>query len=304
MDNHSNSDNKDQEKLKSRNKPKFFSTEFNASRAVLLFCIVVFCFTVLNVILNPTISEAVIEGSAGATQIDLLEELPGLTEDKLNSKEFRENPFGYYINSLMDTAIFLASLLAVLMLTWHGIKYVSSASFSTKESGKEGITDAILGLVLLLSAYILLQTINPNLLKLDIKPKTIELETSGVDVQVDFTTAIRFVSKIAKSNAALSGVYECTSKLYPIKYFNHDETKRCSAGTRGCPDTCTLVSFDKMPNNHPYKCTYIEKDYEVITRSLQTLTTYRADAEQKKAQFGDNPRLCIGKIKLSYSWCH
>ena len=52
------------------------------------------------------------------------------------------------------------------MIVMGGMEYMTSELVHSKEAGKEKIVHALLGLVIALGAWALLNTINPNLLNL------------------------------------------------------------------------------------------------------------------------------------------
>jgi hypothetical protein len=60
------------------------------------------------------------------------------------------------------------TVLAVVMLVVGGIEYMSTVSVGEKEGAKSRITNALLGLVLALGSYAILNTLNPNLVNLNI----------------------------------------------------------------------------------------------------------------------------------------
>jgi hypothetical protein len=73
-------------------------------------------------------------------------------------------PFGSYLSTLIKIFLGICAVLAMIMIVWGGIEYMTSDLASSKESGKKTITQAILGLLLALGAYLILYTINPDLL--------------------------------------------------------------------------------------------------------------------------------------------
>jgi hypothetical protein len=74
-----------------------------------------------------------------------------------------------YLNTLFKIAITVGAILAVLRLLYAGYIYMMSDVFVSKEKAKEIFREVFLGLFLLLSIYIILAQINPNLLNLDVK---------------------------------------------------------------------------------------------------------------------------------------
>jgi hypothetical protein len=88
----------------------------------------------------------------------LLEPLPGVgaTIDPSTG-------FGDYANKLIRLLIGAAGALAVVMIVIGGIQYMSSDAVGEKQSGKETMSNAVIGLGLALVSYLLLYTINPKL---------------------------------------------------------------------------------------------------------------------------------------------
>ena|SRR3989338_210677 len=80
-----------------------------------------------------------------------------------------EAGLGSYLNLMIRIFIGLCAVLAVVMIVVGGLEYMTSELVSSKEAGKERIRGALLGLLIALSAYALLFTINPDLLNSDIK---------------------------------------------------------------------------------------------------------------------------------------
>jgi len=71
-----------------------------------------------------------------------------------------------YLKFIFPLAIGLAALLALVMITIGGIEYIFSAVPGVKSEGLKRIQEAIWGLLLALAAYLILYTINPDLINL------------------------------------------------------------------------------------------------------------------------------------------
>ena len=71
--------------------------------------------------------------------------------------------FSGYINFLYSLSIGIAGLLAVIKIIVAGVKYMFSDVITDKGSAKKEIQGALFGLLLILGAYIILNTINPQL---------------------------------------------------------------------------------------------------------------------------------------------
>lgn len=86
---------------------------------------------------------------------EYLEPLPGLAGQDADLKGF--------LQGIFNIAIVIAGILAILMIVIGGVTYATTDAFSKKETGIGMITNAIFGLILALGAWIILNTINPDL---------------------------------------------------------------------------------------------------------------------------------------------
>ncbi len=91
------------------------------------------------------------------------------------------NNLSVYLNIMIRLFIGICAVLAVIMIVVGGLQYMTNELISSKEQGKERIMNAIYGLILALGAYMLLYTINPDLLKTDLG----SLESVTVIVDLD-----------------------------------------------------------------------------------------------------------------------
>ena len=82
----------------------------------------------------------------------------------------QNNNLSVYLNLMIKLFIGICAVLAVIMIVMGGIEYMTSELPGMKSEGKERIRNAILGLILALGAWTLLDTINPNLLNTNIVP--------------------------------------------------------------------------------------------------------------------------------------
>lgn len=100
----------------------------------------------------------------GDDDYNLLTPLPlGEGGENVPVIEASEDGFAGFVNDMIVLAIALAAGLAVVMIVIGGIKYMTSESSDGKRSGKEYVTNAVGGLLLALGSFIILNTINPDL---------------------------------------------------------------------------------------------------------------------------------------------
>ena len=108
-------------------------------------------------------SIALLPSTIFAVEYQLLAPIPeaGFTSNPANN-------FGSYAASLIRLIIGAATVLAIIMFIFGGFAYMTSESLSAKGAGRETMMNAVGGLVLLLASYLILNTINPNLLNLNL----------------------------------------------------------------------------------------------------------------------------------------
>ncbi|MEA2112715.1 MAG: pilin [Patescibacteria group bacterium] len=70
---------------------------------------------------------------------------------------------GGYLQNMFKIGISIAGVLAVLMITIGGVQYMTAEAISGKGEAKKKINNAIFGLILALSSFLLLNEIDPNL---------------------------------------------------------------------------------------------------------------------------------------------
>ena len=89
-----------------------------------------------------------------------METIPGSTAPK---------DFCEYIQAVYKFGIWTVGIAGMFMIMFGGYTYLLSAgNNSTMQKGKGFITDAIIGIIMALTAYILLYIINPDLLEIKI----------------------------------------------------------------------------------------------------------------------------------------
>jgi D-alanyl-D-alanine dipeptidase len=75
--------------------------------------------------------------------------------------------FAQYVAALYKFLITIASLAAAVMIVYGGFLYVVGATGAKVKQGKGIIVDALVGLILVMGAYVILSTVNPATLELN-----------------------------------------------------------------------------------------------------------------------------------------
>lgn len=116
--------------------------------------IIVFSFVILPLFVNAQ--------TTGSFNYTPLEKIPGSDTEPGKAIDF----YGY-ISAIYKFGIWTVGIVALFMLVFGGYTYITSAgNNSSMETAKKIITDAIVGVIMALTAYLLLYVINPDLVKM------------------------------------------------------------------------------------------------------------------------------------------
>ena len=119
-----------------------------------------FCFFAFGLFIFSSFSFAFV--SHAQYNYSLMEPIPGFEQ---------ASSFPDYILAIYKFGIWTVGISALLMITIGGFMYMTSAGNTSKSGGaKEIIKDALIGLVVALAAYLILYVINPDLIKINLKP--------------------------------------------------------------------------------------------------------------------------------------
>jgi hypothetical protein len=140
--------------------------------------------------------------------------IPGLTEgvtaDSASLATFFNNLYKYLIG--------IAAVLAVIEIILGGLEISTKDSVSKQSDGRERITQAIFGLILVLSPVLVFSIINPSILNLSLNLPPINLTTSP-----------------AAPPAIVGGVQNCTAGSTQTECVAADQAACRAAG--GTPET-------------------------------------------------------------------
>ncbi len=105
--------------------------------------------------------------------------IPGLTDSSATSV-INSTTLANFFNNLYKYLVGLAAILAVIEIIWGGLEISTKDSVSKQSDGKERITQAIFGLILVLSPVLVFSIINPSILNLSLNlPPLIPGATQG-----------------------------------------------------------------------------------------------------------------------------
>lgn len=98
--------------------------------------------------------------------------IPGVTQGVGAQKAGTDADLSDFFSNMFNLGVGIAGILAVIMLMWGGIEYMTSEAVGNKENAKSRITSAIIGLLIVLMSWLILYTINPDILRLNLNPQS------------------------------------------------------------------------------------------------------------------------------------
>lgn len=186
-------------------------------------------------------------GSSGNSKYTLLEPIPGLENFDPDAKVDGSCALNEYANVIIRLIIGIAAVLAMMMIITGGLQYMGSEVISEKNAGRERVTNAIMGLVLLLASYAILNTINPNLLNLCPSLPSVSLDFE--DISDEATT----------TSGGTSVKYDWQGKTYTAN-------NACPGKTGEQEDTCIKISKQNLPQKGDQS---LEKDTIIKVTSFK-----------------------------------
>lgn len=194
------------------------------NKKILAAAVIIASFLAIAPILLPTSAKAI---DCPEGKYCMLAPLPGI-DQSLDQK----NILGTYIPYLFNLLIGLSAVTAVVMIVIGGFQYMTTDAFQGKQDGKNRIKNAVIGLVLVIAAYLILYTINPNLLNINLNigpattaaPKLGSLTVNGTLINLDTKDQL-----LSQDQASL---------VLKSDGFSFDSTGNCYDPTNG---NCTSV---------------------------------------------------------------
>ncbi len=202
-----------------------------------------------------------------ALAISISTAIPGM------SNVSSSTPPGAYIGAFYNFALMISGILALGAIVYGGVLYAMSAGNSSKQSeGRAWITSALTGLLLLGGAYLILYTINPNLVSLSLP----QLQPVNISVS---------------STAGTAGCnITCPAGLAPMPV---GTTGDCVCENATGDQGCGGAVMGTIPCPSGQQC--VETQTNPITYSCQSSAQYTCGGTQfgKCPPHGDNPGACI-----------
>ncbi len=170
-----------------------------------------------------------------------LTDIPGISDYTKTSK----NPGGI-LQGLFNVAIGIGGILAVIMIIFAGFRYMYEESIFGKSKAKSQITNALFGLLLILGSYLILRTINKDLLRINLLlPKDdsgalSNLITNRKKFEEDLDNAI------SKANKALEEASAIRTRIGSLDTETQRLQSKIDAGTATDADRAALQEARRL----------------------------------------------------------
>ncbi|HUY05445.1 MAG TPA: pilin [Candidatus Paceibacterota bacterium] len=159
--------------------------------------------------------------------------IPGLTSSEVTSA-INATSLANFFNNLYKYLIGLAATLAVIEIIWGGLEISTKDSVSKQSNGRERITQAIFGLVLVLSPVLVFSIINPNILNLSLDLPKLDTVSTPQPVATP-CTSLDCTKSVTAGYIVQSG-----TEFYPC------DGNSCSAEITKCQNKSAGFGFDAV----------------------------------------------------------
>ncbi len=206
--------------------------------------LIILTLLVLSVIITPFVYAAEPIDFKPVTDIPLLDSwTPGET---INASVGAENVF----NQVFSLSIRIGAMLAVFMFIWGGLNMIMARDNATNITrGKEKMKNAIFGLLMLLSIFIVLNTINPDLVNISLfGDGTVGLDTTkNTESYYNREKELQNIYDNRRSNE--DTIMVCDFKTRVLKCYEGDNAiDQCLKSTNYDATKCDVLSFKEREN--------------------------------------------------------
>jgi hypothetical protein len=191
----------------------------------------------------------------------LLEPLPCIGDECQGTKATIE--IDEYISYVFKFAIAISVFLATIMIIFGGFQWMFSEVPGRKADGKSKINNAIYGLAAVLVSYLVLQTIDPRLVRIETKIQPIcNEENSGAGQACDTKTTENLIRQLEKDFDRLGQetravVLDLDKQIEVIKKQRSDLQEKIKAGEDSEENGIELAKFNEQIRELSSQQTYL-----------------------------------------------
>ncbi len=168
--------------------------------------------------------------------------------------------FGSYVNALYALAISLAALIAVIKIIIAGAKYMLSDIVSSKSAAKDDIKNSLIGLLIIIGAVVILNTINTDLTNTNISADSVTLDNTPIQFgreQVD-----RALEECTNNSNCVVSNCETLSNNFSITGTAYTPSRA------QCERVCNTINGTFLDNERG--CLYSQEEYNNAVESRRS----------------------------------
>ena len=159
-----------------------------------------------------------------------------------------ENPgLAGYVNGLYRAAIIVAAILAVAKIVIAGVQYMLTDVAPTKGQAKKTIRGAIIGLLLVIGAVLILETINPTLTNLNALSRDQLQGIEGTQGQVAVSLPGNSIDELCEQAGGNRATNPC--EVMPCDQGSESRLGRVWRDTVSCAGECTRLGGAYLDRN-------------------------------------------------------
>lgn len=213
--------------------------------------------------------------------------IPGLADPGMQ--------FGDYINALYALSISVAALIAVIKIIIAGVKYMLSDVVTSKSDAINDIQGAVFGLIIVISAVLILTVINPNLTSTEIFID--QAKTEAIVAQPVSPTTLTTGTGFSYAKAGTVPTFKADCNKPGQKYMIGDGNEYCFEPLPAAIGTKIETDF-KGQNIAQIKNLYQTQYYPRLINDTGVIKTETGAAEVLFAVTVANPQLTMDKKNI------
>ncbi len=201
--------------------------------------------------------------SAAGGTYTLLEPLPAISKDNATATMPPKIDLDTYIQDTLNLIIALSAIAAVFMIVYGGLIYMTAESFGKKNDGLEKLQNAVIGLLMVLSTYLILRTVNPKLVDIAVIPKLEGLATTSLQSlaeQLQEQTADISMVAAADAQRVAASTQTLTERINLTKQqiaSSTNPTERATLETQLRNDRITHTEQESVLQQNQYLSQYV-----------------------------------------------
>ncbi len=168
--------------------------------------------------------------------------------------------FGSYVNALYALAISLAALIAVIKIIIAGAKYMLSDIVSSKSAAKDDIRNSLIGLLIIIGAVVILNTINSDLTNTNISADSVTLDNTPI--QLPRERVARALEECASNSNCIISNCETLSNNFSVTGTAYTPSRA------QCERVCNTINGTFLDNDRG--CLYSQEEYNNAVEGRRT----------------------------------